>query len=142
MDGDDAPGLLRDALGGVLGGHGVGVVDVDEDGDGAGVDERLDGGEGGEGGDEDLVAGGELAEVDLGEVQEVDGGGPGAGEDDVLHAEPRRQFLLECLALGAEDVVAAFDDFENSAVDRFALIDPRERDFGRHVRLLEETVKT
>jgi len=46
-----------------------------------------------------------------------------------------RQFLLERLAFRAEDVVAALDDLEDPAVDRLALMNPREGDFPRGCRL-------
>jgi hypothetical protein len=64
------------------------------------VDHGFDAGEGRERRDEDFVAGLQA----LGDVQQVDGGGPGTGEDDVFNADVGGQFGLEGLALGAQDV--------------------------------------
>ena len=123
--------LAGDAPAGVLGVDGVGIVDVTEDRSRPGMDHRLDAGKGCQRGHQDLVAGLEFAGHGLGHVQQVDGGRPGTGQDDVLHAEVRGQFLLERLALGAEDIVAALDDLQDSAVDHFALVNARKRDFAR-----------
>ena len=62
----------------------------------------------------------------LRDVQQMHRRRPGRGEHDVLHAEVRRQLLLERLALGPEDIVAAFDDFQNAPIDRLALINTRK----------------
>ena len=58
----------------------------------------------------------------------------------MLHAKIGRQFLLECLGFRAKDVVAAMDDIENPAIDRFRLIDPRERNFTCQTSLLAKNV--
>jgi hypothetical protein len=56
-------------------------------------------------------------------MEQVDGGGPTAGEHHVADAEIGGELRFECFAFGAEDVVAAFDDLEDSAVDGLALVD-------------------
>ena len=62
----------------------------------------------------------------------------------MLDGEVRRQFGLERLALGPEDIVAAFDDFENTAIDGFALMNARQRnllhDVGVYSRYASESV--
>ena len=85
---------------------GGGIV-VDEDGHGAGLDDRGDGG-GEAGGDgDDFVAGlnaagrGELVGRERGEGDEV-GGGAGVDEERVLHAEERGELGLKRGTLGPE----------------------------------------
>src|SRR5665213_271773 len=45
----------------------------------------------------------------------------------MFHAEPRGEFFFKRLAFGTKDIVAAVDNFENPAVNRFALMNTGKR---------------
>ena len=49
------------------------------------------------------------------------------------HAEIGGEFFFKFLAFGAENVVAALDDFEDSAVDGLGLINARQGYLFRHI---------
>ena len=83
------------------------------------MNHRLDAGERRQRRDENFVARLKLAGHGLGDVEQMDCRRPRRREHNMPDAKVSRQFLLERLALGPEDVVAALDDFENTAVDGF-----------------------
>ena len=98
---------------GVLQVDGVGVVDVDEDRDGAGEADGLDGRKGGVRGDQHLVA--RLHAEGL--ERHPEGGRRARRQHGVLGAVVAGEFLLEGAALGTQDVLARVDGGQDRGLD-------------------------